>query len=86
MDVTSETLSARYEVDSASRMPVKLTFQGARREPNTMKFEDRRLVSGFNLPYRITTSARDRALEAIVFDEILVNPELSKADFRIDRK
>jgi hypothetical protein len=86
MDVTSETLSARYEVDSASRMPIKLTFQGARREPNTMKFEDRRLVSGFNLPYRITTSARDRALEAIVFDEILVNPELSKADFRIDRK
>jgi hypothetical protein len=27
-----------------------------------------------------------RTLERVVFDEILVNPELSKADFRIDRK
>jgi len=86
MDVMSENLTARYEVDSVTRMPVKLTFQGARKEPNTMKFEDRRAVSGLHLPYRITTSARDRALETIVFDEILVNPDLSKADFRIDRR
>lgn len=86
MDVMSETLAARFEVDSLTRVPVKLTFQGARKEPNTMKFEDRRAVAGFNLPYRITTSTRERALETIVFDEILVNPELSKADFRVDRK
>jgi hypothetical protein len=86
MDVTSENLNARYEVDSVTRMPVRLTFQGARKEPNTMKFEDRRAVSGLNLPYRVTTSTRDRALETIVFDEILVNPELTKGDFRIDRK
>jgi hypothetical protein len=27
-----------------------------------------------------------RVLERVVFDEILVNPELSKGDFRIDRR
>jgi hypothetical protein len=86
LDVTSTTFGARFEVDSQTRMPTLLTFQGAGKEPTTMKFEDRRVVSGLNLPYRITTSVHARPLETIVFDEIQVNPELTRANFRADPK
>ncbi len=86
MDVMSENFAVRYVVDPVTRVPSAVVFQGAKKEPNTMRFEDRRIVSGFNLPFRITTSARDRALETMVFDEIVVNPELNRADFRADPK
>jgi hypothetical protein len=86
MDVMSDSFNARCVVDGATGMPVRLVFPGANKEPNTMKFEDRRLVSGLNLPYRITVSTQGRAIETMVFDEIVVNPELSKADFRSDPK
>jgi hypothetical protein len=86
MDVMSENFSVRYVVDSLTREPAAIVFEGARKEPNTMKFEDRRLVSGLNLPFRITTSAHDRALETMVFDDIVVNPELNRADFRAGPK
>jgi hypothetical protein len=34
----------------------------------------------------MTTTVGGRTLERVVFDEIVVNPELSKADFRVERK
>ena len=86
LDVQSDNFFARYVVDSVTRAPVQLVFSGAKQEQTTMAFGDRRQVGGFDLPYLMTTSVGNRMLERIVFDEILVNPELSKADFRIDRK
>jgi hypothetical protein len=34
----------------------------------------------------MTTTVGGRTLERVVFDEILVNPELHKTDVRIDRR
>lgn len=82
LDVMSDVFSARLEVDPISGVPVKLMYVGANRVPTTMRFADRRAVGGFLMPYRITTSAGDRVLETLTFDEILVNPEIAKADFK----
>src|SRR5258707_2232476 len=86
LDVQSDSFFARFVVDSVTRVPVQLVFPGVKQEPTAMAFGDRRTVGGFDLPYLMTTTVGSRVLERVVFDEILVNPELSKADFRIDRK
>ena len=86
LDVQSENFFARFVVDSSTRLPVQLVFAGGKQEPTTLAFGDRRTVGGFDLPYLMTTTVGSRTLERVVFNEILVNPELSKADFRIDRK
>lgn len=86
LDVQSENFFVRFVVDSLTRLPVQLVFAGGRQEPTTVAFANRRTVGGFDLPYLMTTTVGSRAVERVVFDEILVNPELSKADFRIDRK
>jgi hypothetical protein len=86
LDVQSENFFVRFVVDSITRMPVELVFAGGKQEPTHVAFGDRRTVADFDLPYLMTTTAGGRTLERVVFDEILVNPELSKADFRIDRK
>ena len=51
-------------------------------QDETITFEDRREVSGLKLPHRITTTASGRVIDALIFDEILVNPELGKGDFK----
>ena len=86
LDVQSENFFVRFVVDSLTRVPVQLVFAGGKQEPTTLAFGDRRTVGGFDLPYLMTTTVGSRTLERVVFDEILVNPELSKADLRIDRK
>lgn len=86
MDVASDSFSARFVVDTVSRAPVQLVYQGSKQAQTTMTFADRRAVGGLLMPYRITTAAGNRVLSTLTFDEILVNPELSKADFRLDRK
>jgi len=86
LDVQSENFFVRYVVDSLTRVPVQLVFPGAKQEPTTLALGDRRTVGGFDLPYLMTTTVGNRLLERVTFDEILVNPELSKADFRIDQK
>ena len=82
LDVMSDTFSARFEVDPISGVPVRLTYPGANRVSTTMRFADRRAVGGFLMPYRVTVSAGDRVLETLTFDEILINPEMGKADFK----
>jgi hypothetical protein len=82
----SENFFVRLVVDSITRMPVQLVFAGGKQEPTSVAFGDRRTVGGFDLPYLMTTTVGGRTLERVVFDEILVNPQLRKADFRIDRK
>ena len=44
-------------------------------------FTDHRSVGGMKAPYRIITTAGDRGVDELVFDEIAVNPKLTKADF-----
>jgi hypothetical protein len=46
-----------------------------------MLFQDRRDVDGLVLPYRITTVINDRVVDEMIFDEIIVNPELSVEEF-----
>jgi hypothetical protein len=82
IDVSSEGFAARFAVDSVSRVPTQLVYQGSKQMATTMAFADRRAVGGLLMPYRITTTAGSRVLETLTFDEILVNPELSKNDFR----
>jgi hypothetical protein len=81
MDVASESFSARFVVDHLSQAPAQLVYQGAKQVPTTMAFADRREVGGLLMPYRIATTAGDRVVETLTFDEILVNPELSKNEF-----
>lgn len=74
--------AAQFIVDGTTRMPAKLTFKGADNGLVTMTFSDRRAAGGLQLPYRITTMAGDKLIDELVFDEILVNPEISNGDFR----
>ena len=70
----------RFVVDSG-RIPQRLEFQAAKDEIWTTTFSDRRVVGGLFLPYHLVTTGRGGVREDLKLDEILVNPELSKADF-----
>jgi hypothetical protein len=72
---------ARYVVDAA-KVPQRLEYRAAKDEIWTTVFSDRRAVGGLLMPYRIVTTGRGTVREDLRFDEILVNPELSKGDFR----
>ena len=71
----------RFVVDSA-KLPQRLEFQGAKDEIWTTTFSDRRAVGGLLLPYHIVTQGRGAVREDLRLDEIQVNPELSKGDFK----
>jgi hypothetical protein len=71
---------ARFVVDAA-KLPARLEYRAAKDEIWSTAFSDRRLVGGLLMPYRIVTNGRGSVREDLRFDEILVNPELSKADF-----
>ena len=86
MDVASESFSVRFVVDNLTRAPVQLVFQGSRQAQMTMAFGDRRAVGGLLMPYRVTTTADGRVLDALAFDEILVNPEIGRNEFRREPK
>ena len=72
---------ARLVVDGIDRMPAKLIYPGTPQE-ETMTFEDRRDVNGLKLPFRITTTAGGRVIDALILEQILVNPEIGKGDFK----
>lgn len=72
---------ARLTVDGITRMPAKLVYPGSPQE-ETMTFEDRRDVNGFKLPFHITTSAGGRVIDELILDQVLVNPEIGKGDFK----
>jgi len=71
----------RLIVDGISRMPAKLVYPGSPQE-ETMTFEDRRDVSGFKLPFHITTSAAGRVIDELILAQVLVNPDIGKGDFK----
>ena len=45
-------------------------------------FEDRRDVNGLKLPFHVTTTAGGRIVDELILDQILVNPEIGKDDFK----
>jgi hypothetical protein len=63
------------------RMPARLAYPGSPQE-ETMTFDDRRDVGGLKLPFHITTTAGSRVIDALILEQILVNPEIAKGDFK----
>jgi len=81
-DITSrDGFSARFIVDASDRWPTRLLYPGSLQE-ETMTFSDRRDVGGLKVPFRVTTTAGGRVIDDLVFDQVLVNPEIGKGDFR----
>ena len=81
-DVIGENFRGRFIVDGTTRLPAQIVYAAADSSPVTMTFGDRREVSGYSLPFRISIVQGSQTIEDLVFDEILVNPEIGKKDFR----
>jgi hypothetical protein len=73
--------SARLVLDAKSRAPGRIVFWGADRTVLTTTFTDRRSSGGMKAPFRIVTTAGDRIVDELVFDDVAVNPKLTKTDF-----
>lgn len=81
IDATGDTFAARIAFDGASHFPVRLVFWSGDRTVLTTAFSDRRAAGGMKVPYRIVTTAGDRSVDELLFDEVAVNPPLAKGDF-----
>lgn len=75
----------RFVVDAA-KVPQRLEYRATKEEIWTMTFSDRRTTGGLLVPYHIVTTGRGVVREDLRFDEIVVNPELGKADFTIEKR
>jgi hypothetical protein len=71
---------ATMTMDATTRMPLRLVYPNGPAE-ETMTFDDRRDVGGLKIPFRITTTAGGRLIDELVFETVLINPEIAKADF-----
>lgn len=80
--VGDDNFVARFVVDSKSRAPARLVCPGADKNEIVITFEDRRPVDGLKLPFRVTTMTGKSLTDELLFDQILVNPELGKNDFK----
>lgn len=76
-----EGFVARLILDAKSRTPGRVVFWGADRTVTTMAFADRKSTGGMKAPFSIVTTAGDRIVDELLFDEIAVNPRLTRADF-----
>jgi hypothetical protein len=82
MVLAEDGFSTRWTVDTG-HLPVKLTYQGGTdRATMTMTFADRRPTDGVLMPYRIITLNGDKVVDELFFDQILINPEIAKSDFK----
>lgn len=85
IDVTGdhgfEGFIARLMLDAKSRAPGRVVFWDGDRTVLTTAFSDRRSTGGMKAPYSIVTTAGERILDEMLFDEVAVNPKLTKADF-----
>jgi len=79
--VTGDRFTARLVVDGATR-PDADRIHGAGPESRRGDLQRSRQVAGLLMPFRIVTTSNGRLLDELVLDEILVNPELSKSDFK----
>jgi hypothetical protein len=81
VDATGERFAARLVFDGPSHLPVRLVYWGGDRVVLTTTFSDRRKTGGMMAPYTIVTTAGERIVDEMTFDEVTVNPTLTKADF-----
>jgi hypothetical protein len=82
IDATGDSFAARIAFDGKSHLPVRLVFWSGDRAVLTTAFSDRRSVGGVQMPYRmVTTAGADRIVDELRFDQVAVNPPLTKADF-----
>lgn len=82
VDVAGPSFSARLVFDLATMIPIRLTYFESGRTSTVMSFADRRPVGAFILPFRVSTQVPQRVLETLLFDEVLVNPPLTRGDFK----
>ncbi|HMB81409.1 MAG TPA: hypothetical protein VKI43_15125 [Vicinamibacterales bacterium] len=81
-DINSpDGFKARIIFDSTDRMPLTLLYPGSPQE-ETMTFTDRRDVGGLKVPFHVTTTAGGRVIDDLIFESVLVNPEIGKGDFK----
>jgi len=73
--------AARIVFDGKSHLPVRLVFWGSDRSVLTTSYADRRSTGGMKAPFSVVTTAGDRIVDELLFDEIAVNPSLSTTDF-----
>jgi hypothetical protein len=81
IDATGETFAARIAFDGKTHLPVRLVFWSGDRTALTTAYTDRRSTGDMKAPYRIVTTAGDRIVDELSFDEVTVNPKLTKTDF-----
>ena len=81
IDATGDTFAARIAFDGKSHLPVRLVFWSGDRTVLTTTFSDRRSAGGMKVPYRIMTTADDRLVDELTFDDVAVNPALTASDF-----
>jgi hypothetical protein len=82
VDVDGPGFAARLVLDRATLVPLRIVYFAEGGVSTVTSFANRRAVDGFALPFRVTAQTPDRVLETLMFDEIVVNPALSDADFR----
>jgi len=80
-NVTGDGFDARFIIDSATRAPARIEFNASDTHEMVLKFENRRMVAGLQLPFHIVTTNAGRVIDELTFDEILVNSEIAKNDF-----
>ena len=76
-----EGFIARLVLDARSRTPGRVVFWDGDRSVLTTTFANRKSVGGMKAPYSIVTTAGERIVDEMLFDEVVVNPKLTKADF-----
>ena len=76
-----EGFIARLILDAKSRTPGRVVFWDADHTVTTTVFADRKSTGGMKAPYSIITTAGERIVDEMLFDEVAVNPKLTKADF-----
>jgi hypothetical protein len=81
IDAVGNDVSAKIVLDAKTRAPIRVTFFGPDHAVMNIAFSDRRSTGGMKAPYKIVTTAGDRVIDELLFDEVTVNPSLSKADF-----
>lgn len=82
VDATGDNgFAARVVLDGKSRMPARVVYWGVDRSLLTMTLTERRSTGGMKAPFRIVTTAGDRVVDELAFDEVAVNPRMTKADF-----
>lgn len=81
-DISSpDGFKGRLVFDATDRMPLTLLYPGSPQE-ETMTFKDRRDVDGLKIPFHVTTTAGGRVIDDLIFETVLVNPEIGKGDFK----